>query len=64
MTTMPIASGTGFSVRTCTTLGPAACVTARMLPKSRSCVNTTNEVSFAYRRITSSGAFGSPIVDQ
>jgi hypothetical protein len=40
-------SGSGAFARTWTTLGPDACVRARMVPRSRSCVNTTCPFSTA-----------------
>src|SRR5260370_30404846 len=46
------------------TRGPRALVTDKMLPKSRSCVKTTNPSLRAKFMISGSGALNGPISDQ
>ena len=54
-------SGRTFCPRTWITLGPVACVRARTVVKSRSCVKTTWELARAQAMIIASSARGSPI---
>ena len=63
-TMLTITSESRSCDRICTTLGPSTAPAARIAEKSRSFVMTTKWCSVAYVRISTSGAFAAPMVDQ
>jgi len=63
-TRLPMCCGDISWVRTCNTLGASASVEARIVPKSRSCVNTIKPLDLAHVMITRSGALAAPTSDQ
>ena len=63
-TCFPMVEGRTSSERSWTTLGFSAAVSRRIVPKSRSWVNTTHSCRLAHAMISGSGALAGPIVLQ